>query len=148
MRFGFYYNDLDSPLATFQFNQWNHVAYTYDRSTGKRFIYYNGIQVAAGTSSSDYIGNASLNIGKWVIGGQEWPGNIDDVKIYNYARTPDQIIEDMNAGHPMGGSPQDSAVVHYKLDEGSDNMCKGGSNDVCNAGNLRKMCDGNDLMEL
>ena len=43
---------------------------------------------------------------------------IDDVRIYNYARTQDQIIEDMNAGHPAGGSPVGSPVAYWKFDEG------------------------------
>jgi len=43
---------------------------------------------------------------------------VDDVKIYNYTRTPKQIVEDMNAGHPAGGSPVGSQVGYWKFDEG------------------------------
>jgi hypothetical protein len=45
-------------------------------------------------------------------------GKVDDVRIYNYARTANQIIEDMNGGHPIGGSPIGSPVAHWKFDEG------------------------------
>jgi hypothetical protein len=38
--------------------------------------------------------------------------------MYNYARTPTQVIEDMNGGHPAGGSPIGSQVIYWKLDEG------------------------------
>ncbi|CAN5322938.1 hypothetical protein BH10PAT1_BH10PAT1_1790 [soil metagenome] len=46
-----------------------------------------------------------------------WNGLVDDVKIYNYARTPSQIIEDMNGGHPVGGSPIGSQIIYWKLNE-------------------------------
>ena len=42
----------------------------------------------------------------------------DDVRIYNYARSAKQIVEDMNSGHPVGGSPVGSSVAYYKMDEG------------------------------
>ena len=45
-------------------------------------------------------------------------GLIDDVRVYNYARTQGQIIEDMNAGHPAGGSPVGSPVAYWKFNEG------------------------------
>src|SRR5690606_31006924 len=34
-----------------------------------------------------------------------------------YARTPGQIIEDLNGGHPLGGSPVGSQAIYWKLDE-------------------------------
>ncbi len=46
-------------------------------------------------------------------------GTMDDVRIYNYDRTPAQIIEDMNGGHPAPGSPVGSALGSYKFDEGN-----------------------------
>lgn len=45
-------------------------------------------------------------------------GTIDDVKVYNYARSAQQVIEDMNGGHPTGGSPVGSATSYWKFDEG------------------------------
>jgi hypothetical protein len=43
---------------------------------------------------------------------------MDEIRIYNYARTQEQIISDMNAGHPAPGSPVGSALHHFKFDEG------------------------------
>lgn len=69
-------------------------------------------------------------------------GKIDDVKIYNYARSAKQITEDMNGGHPAPGSPVGSAVGWWKFDEGADNTCSGGVNDVCNSGSGGATYDG------
>lgn len=44
-------------------------------------------------------------------------GLIDDAKIYNYVRTQKQIVQDMNAGHPAGGSPISSAAYYLKFDD-------------------------------
>ena len=63
--------------------------------------------------------------------GYNFPGIFDDVKVYNYERTPAQIIEDMNAGHPAPGSPVGSAVAHWKFDEGYGNT----ANDSGTGGN-------------
>ncbi len=58
-------------------------------------------------------------------------GTTDEFKIYNYARTAKQIVEDMNAGHPAVGSPVGSAVGHWRFDEGqgitTNNSGNGGS---------------------
>jgi hypothetical protein len=98
-------------------NTWRHVSYSYD---GSNFAaYFNGVLIdsTTATGASTYFDQA------WQIGANGsdlWVMNglVDDVRIYNYARTQDQIIEDMNAGHPAGGSPVGSPVAYWKFDEG------------------------------
>jgi hypothetical protein len=62
-------------------------------------------------------------IGNYQGGSQNW-GKFDEVKVYNYARTAGQIVEDMNAGHPIGGSPIGSQLLYLKLDEGYGSTSK------------------------
>ncbi len=50
-------------------------------------------------------------------GSNYYDGVIDDVKVYDYARSPSQEIEDMNGSHPLGGSPIGSQLIYAKLDE-------------------------------
>ncbi|HSX39540.1 MAG TPA: LamG domain-containing protein, partial [Candidatus Saccharimonadales bacterium] len=69
-------------------------------------------------------------------------GIMDDVRIYPYVRSVKQIVSDMNAGHPNVGSPVGSAVAWWKFDEGVDNTCSGGTNDVCNFGSAGSTLDG------
>jgi hypothetical protein len=108
-------------------NTWNHVALSYNNGTYVAFV--NGRQVATGA----YSGLSALN-GYSIIGAYDdlagdvnsyFPGVIDDVKMYNYARTEKQVAEDMNGGHPgPAGSPLGTAVGYWKLDEGNGTVAK------------------------
>jgi len=113
-------------------NTWEHWAFTFDRSTRYTTLYRNGVKAnyAAYDVTPASIGSVAntqcARIGAQSkstpcdgsIGANPFSGLIDDVRIYNYVRTPAQIIEDMNAGHPAPGSPIGSAVAHWKFDEG------------------------------
>ncbi|OGD78349.1 hypothetical protein A2368_03675 [Candidatus Collierbacteria bacterium RIFOXYB1_FULL_49_13] len=102
-------------------NTWYHITGVRDGTTVK--IYVNG--VLEGSTTDAGLGTISTSDGNVPSigcnnkdGSSYWSGSIDDSKIYNYARTSGQIIEDMNAGHPIGGSPVGSQLLYWKLDEG------------------------------
>ncbi len=89
-------------------NAWNHVACTYDGTTIR--AYKNG-KLAASTTYAGSINSPSsplYMIGKNVQTNVFWDGYIDEVRVYNYGRTPAQIAWEYNQGAP---------VAHYKLDE-------------------------------
>lgn len=107
-------------------NAWNHVMVTWDgviTTASSVLIYINGVEAtyATTTNGASRVDDASstLYIGNDSTQSRTFDGYIDDVKLYNYARTSSQIVEDMNAGHPAPGSPIGSALIHYKLDEGN-----------------------------
>ena len=88
-------------------------------------IYVNGVvssTLAANqwqyitVTTATNLNASALNFGK--ISTNYLAGKLDEVKLYNYARTSGQIVEDMNAGHPAPGSPVGSAVGYWKMDEG------------------------------
>lgn len=117
--------------TTLPLNSWSHVACSYDKSTLR--VYVNGVQTGS-QAFSVVVNDAATN---FRVGSDEGAtygdlnGSVDDLRIYNYARTPKQIIEDMNAGHPGVGSPVGSALAYYKFDEGYgatvNNFGNGGS---------------------
>jgi hypothetical protein len=95
-------------------NRWNYLTVTYDGTSVR--TYFNGIfQTSANHTMA--IEGSDIIFGGYPLSMKSY-GKIDEVKIYNYARTTQQIVEDMNAGHPAPGSPVGSALVHLKLDEG------------------------------
>ncbi|NLC31550.1 MAG: LamG domain-containing protein, partial [Candidatus Moranbacteria bacterium] len=85
-------------------NQWNQVCFVFD--TGKREIYINGAKTAGDTFTAEpirynFIGETN-SLG--------YLGSIDEVRIYDYARTPAQIAWDYNRGKP---------ISHWTFDEGT-----------------------------
>ena len=96
--------------AQFSDNTWYHVAGTKEGSTFKAYV--NGNYVGSvSVANPKYSGSSPFYFGSAEV-------NIDDFRTYNYARTSGQIIEDMNAGHPIGGSPISSKIGHWRFDEG------------------------------
>ncbi|NTV30970.1 DUF2341 domain-containing protein [candidate division WWE3 bacterium] len=104
---------------TFTVGAWNHIAMTANLSIPELRLYVNGVNIATGTTpSGSYTnGTAQVRIGERADGSRDLDGIVDDVKIYNYARTARQIIEDMNAGHPITGSGAGTAG-YWKFNEG------------------------------
>ena len=110
-----------STLATYDDSNWHHVACVKDASNSLN-LYIDGTLVA----SDSAISNTTTleNIDPLYIGidddgtSNDFTGTLDNVQIYNYARSASQIIEDMNQSHPAPGSPVGSSVAYWKLDEG------------------------------
>jgi hypothetical protein len=102
-------------------NSWQHVACVFQK--GQKTIYVQGTKVSSEVLS---IGTYNFNntTNSWKVGHDDsmtygdFQGTVDNVLLYDYARSPKQIVEDMNAGHPVGGSPIGSQVAYYKFDEG------------------------------
>jgi hypothetical protein len=85
-------------------NQWNQVCFVF--GSGKREIYINGAKTAGDTFTAEpirynFIGETN-SLG--------YLGSIDEVRIYDYARTPAQIAWDYNRGKP---------ISHWTFDEGN-----------------------------
>ena len=105
-------------------NTWQHVAATWTGSATATTVklYVNGVETTYTTTTNGSGGrvsdaNENLSIGNEPQLFDDFDGYIDEVQVYNYARTSQQIIEDMNAGHPTGGSPIGSQVAYWNLDE-------------------------------
>lgn len=97
-------------------NKWHYVTgMTRGTST---FVYVDGVPrtLSSGSASGASVNYLTANIGLGSEG--RFKGSIDDVRIYDYARSAKQIVSDMNAGHPAVGSPIASAIGHWKFDEG------------------------------
>src|SRR3989344_198301 len=96
-------------------NAWQHVVLVQNSSAID--VYVNNVKKSLQNGSNN--GFSTLNFATFSIGGSSTDliGKVDDVRIYNYARTSKQIIEDLNAGHPTGGSPVGSSVATFHMDD-------------------------------
>jgi len=72
--------------------EWHHIAYTYDGSTIK--LYVDGVEdftISGITLKTGVSGETDVNIGSQ-LGGSIFQGMMDDVRIYDVALTPEEIV--------------------------------------------------------
>lgn len=96
LRFGFYFDDLDTAGNVFTAGAWHQVVYTYDATTNRRVIYVDGVQKATDIAAADFSGNSDAYLGSWATD-EIWNGKIDDVKVYKRVLTSSEIA-DLAAG--------------------------------------------------
>jgi len=102
--------------------KWHFIAVSAVRS-GSATFYKDGVNIGNFDISS-FNGQDLSTTWDVEIGGNIsdiFSGILDNVMIYNYARTQKQVLQDMNAGHPSVGSPVGSYAAYWKFDEGYGN---------------------------
>ncbi|MDD5696404.1 MAG: LamG domain-containing protein [Candidatus Pacebacteria bacterium] len=130
-----YTTSLTHPVV----NTWYHLVGTYDGTNSK--IYVNGVLEA----TTPQVGTLFASTPDILLGSQEgsflFKGKMDDVRIYNYARTADQIAADYRAGayRTMVGTSVPSSwwntglVGYWNFD--GQNTTSTGTRDMSNNGN-------------
>ena len=91
--------------------KWHHVAGVYDTSAHKKYLYVDGkldttVTITSGTLTTN---GTVFTIGAKAGGGNELRGQVDEVRIWNVARTAQQIRESMN--RTLAGS--ETGLVSY-----------------------------------
>jgi len=99
---------------------WYHLIAVYNGSNVK--LYLNGVEDKS-QSISGAIGTSSeeITIGKYKYGNYQFNGTIDEVKVYHYALTPEQISADYNLEY--------NKVVNQETTGGDNYMCQITPND-------------------
>lgn len=104
--------------GTVQLNQWNHVAGTY--SGGVMNLYVNGIFVGNGLISGtiDYDPSNNLNVGRYHDNDETYwyDGYIDEVRIWNTARSQTEIASNMFT--ELSGN-ESGLVGYWNFNEGA-----------------------------
>ncbi len=111
-------NEVQVADTNLSINNWEYISVVFD--SGVFDVYKNGILVSDDgdftTHTTIFSGSADFKIGMQT--GNMFTGQIDDVKIYNYARTQAQVAWDYNQGAPIG---------HWKFDDASTGSADGDS---------------------
>jgi hypothetical protein len=132
-----------SDVQTYQYNQWYHIAAVKQGTTNVSF-YRDGISAGVDSSLSETTENETYLEMLSGTSGWKFKGALDEMRVYDYIRTPSQIISDMNAGHPTPGSPIGSSVAQWNFDEGigdtAYNKGYGGSSTNGNLGGTGVVC--------
>ncbi len=94
---GFWVGDgpwLDANVTVHD-GQWHHIAGTFDGTTAR--IYVDGVLSNSRVSTENLSSSNALQIGGSTYCGNLLNGNIDEVKIWNYVLTPQQVQQSMNS---------------------------------------------------
>jgi hypothetical protein len=104
-----------TTTGTFVVNdgKWHHIAAV--RQSGTKYLYIDGVLAATGSNGNTISGNGTLEIGAYT-GSYNFKGLIDDVKIWNTARTQVQVSADMTA---CVTGPATGLLVYYNFEEAS-----------------------------
>src|SRR5688572_40473 len=118
LRFGFFGDDLDTGAGLFQAGQWYHIACVYESTTRERRIYVNGVGVATNIAGGDFAANGSLyfgqNYGELGNGGANFNGFLDEVRVWDHARTAAQVRDNMRRQPGQGG-----LLAYFPFNEGA-----------------------------
>ncbi len=91
---------------------WVHVAMTYDAGANRMALVIGGLEVDAATSVSAPTNGNLVEMAHEET--KRFHGIIDEVRLWNVARTPAQIAAEMNA--PISGTPA-GLIGYWRLDE-------------------------------
>ncbi len=109
-------------VGTITYNTWNHVAFLYNASTTKIEGYLNGIKSVNDLTKGIAMPGSELyyalgaEVGTNMGSGAYFNGKIDEVRIWNTARTAAQIRENMT--RTLDGD-ESGLVAYYRLNEAS-----------------------------
>jgi len=109
--------NITSSTNVVPLNTWSHVAFVKNGGTG--YLYVNGIQVGTGNLSgvNTGTGGSNLKIGNRVSGGNiPFRGVIDEVRVWDVARTQTEIASAMNIEFCSAPS---SLKAYYRLNQGT-----------------------------
>jgi hypothetical protein len=103
-------------------NQWNHIAATVDKTTGKNILYLNGVVVDSITGMNSVITNGAVALGNHSDPSLQWnyDGLIDDVRAYKRTLSANEIYALFSNGLGIITNPDtiidkgDSVMVQYK----------------------------------
>lgn len=118
---GGWWNELSTPPNTVTTGVWYHIAAVYDGSYMK--IYVDGVEKASKQISNINFSSSAQNlmIGSWSYLGRYVNASIDEVRVWNLARTLTQIQGNMNCELESPVS-QTGLVAYYQFNQGLDSV--------------------------
>ncbi len=93
-------------------NNWHHIAVV--RQSGVVSLYIDGALDASGTNAGTATISGNLTLGNF-NGGYNFPGSLDEVRLWNRALCKGEILNNKNAELPAS---QTGLVAYYKFNQG------------------------------
>lgn len=101
-------------------DSWQHIAVTYDADSDLFVLYRNGTEVNRSTLSTDH-NQPNIHIGAFASS-SGWEGYLDDVRVYNFSMSPDQIAQIYS--DTDGGSTSSETMVSNETTTSEEWYCE------------------------
>lgn len=101
-----------SPAALFEYDVWHHIALTWDGT--KAEFYLDGISVGTTEIEVAETNAESLDLGCYDGNYSFFKGKMDELRIWETARTQNEILENMHLAAPVKTT---SDVVYYQFNQ-------------------------------
>ncbi|TNE68897.1 T9SS type A sorting domain-containing protein [bacterium] len=129
-RYGVY---IDTPAEAFTPGEWTHFAAVYDPSQSLGKIYINGVDATGATSGSlaqaIMVTNNPVNIGRRQVSQNlHFAGEIDEFRIWNSARTQQEISDNKNSS--LSDDYYPDLVAYFQFNEGGGTLTSENQNDL------------------
>jgi hypothetical protein len=97
-------------------NEWTHIAYTRNGLGATHKLYVNGVLQTLSTNADYTFNNNSSDkvIGSGTSGGEFFPGQIDELRVWSVARTESEIQVNM---HKTMNGDEANLVAYYRFDQ-------------------------------
>jgi uncharacterized membrane protein len=125
--FGFYNNSL-MTTGTYNDETWHHWACVYEKTganTFSRKLYLDAILLTQDEKTESYTGTGGLSIGKNYWDTRYFDGLIDDVRIWNIARSIGDISSSKDS--PLAGN-ETGLIAYWKFDDNTGTTASGINN--------------------
>jgi len=104
---------------------WTHIALVFDNSANVVRLYVNGVQATQKTLSKDMPdSNAPIRIGRHGYGSDYFSGEMEEIRVWNTARSVSQIAAAMN-GQLLGNEA--GLIGYWPFNEGSGQTAEDGT---------------------
>jgi len=109
-------------------DNWTHWTFTKNASTGSLKIFKNGTEWLSGTDKTKLMNVQELYIGSSANNARKYPGQIDDLRIWNVAMSGAEIQEFMCSPITTNSPNFDNLVLAYDFNEDPDGQVLDASN--------------------
>jgi len=115
--------------ASVDYNQWQHVAVVYDNSAQTVKFYKNGVEYVFQGNTNFSDSSKPMWLGGNPSYSENWQGRMDDVRVWNVARSASEINDNSASCINLNTS---GLIHYYDFEEGTGNSAadKVGSNDL------------------
>ncbi len=113
---GFFNNDIEASVGATD-TEWHHYAATYNRTSGERKLYRNGVLVAQDVSPAPLGASGTLYLGSSIVNTEFFNGDLDELRIWLAVRTQEQIVANMSKSMEANES---GLYAYYRFDNAPD----------------------------